>query len=451
MNCQYVMFSPVGTTDPISNYHDGAVLHIARKFRPSKIFLYLSKEMCELHERDDRYRKALALLGERLGTKFSVEFILRPDLADVHIFDYFYAEFEAIIKDIAEKNPGHVVLLNVSSGTPAMKGALQTLAAFLGGETFIPVQVSTPEAGANPRRDDFRAFSLSDEWECDEDNSERFRDRTEVSTTLALNVRLKKEIIARHIEARDYHAALDIAVEIEPYISRDAMRLLEAANARVMLDVSGVTKALAGTAFKVIPIEDSSLRNMAEYLLSLELKLRRAEYSDFMRGVTPLMADLFEQYLTKKLGVDMRRYCAAGDKQNGKLRPRRSLLERDERGRRMLETLDVEFNGYDDAKYFSSAQLLAIIRSDSAPSDTLEKLRNVETKCRNLAAHEIVSVTREWIKSECGYTPEDILRLLFDAAEMAGITRAKIAGSYDRMNDMILSALDGRPDGRRGV
>lgn len=35
----------MGTTDPISNNHDAALLHIARNYRPDKIVLVYSQEM----------------------------------------------------------------------------------------------------------------------------------------------------------------------------------------------------------------------------------------------------------------------------------------------------------------------------------------------------------------------------------------------------------------------
>ena len=38
----YVLFSPVGGTDPISNDRDGSMLHIARRYHPDHIMLFLS-------------------------------------------------------------------------------------------------------------------------------------------------------------------------------------------------------------------------------------------------------------------------------------------------------------------------------------------------------------------------------------------------------------------------
>ena len=34
-----VLISAVGDTDPFRNFHDGALIHIARKYRPEKVIL----------------------------------------------------------------------------------------------------------------------------------------------------------------------------------------------------------------------------------------------------------------------------------------------------------------------------------------------------------------------------------------------------------------------------
>ena len=96
----YILFSPVGTTDPITDNHDGAVLHICRKYKPKKVYLYLSKEMLELHQKDNRYCDALERLGKLLSHSFDVECIARPELTEVQVFDNFYMDFESLINGI---------------------------------------------------------------------------------------------------------------------------------------------------------------------------------------------------------------------------------------------------------------------------------------------------------------------------------------------------------------
>ena len=78
-----ILFSPIGGTDPISmnNCHDGAMLHICRVYKPTKIFLYMSQEMLKNQEADDRYRYALGKLFELQGrTDVKIIPIERPEL-----------------------------------------------------------------------------------------------------------------------------------------------------------------------------------------------------------------------------------------------------------------------------------------------------------------------------------------------------------------------------------
>ena len=46
-----ILFSPIGTTDPVRNCRDGACLHILRHYHPDKVVLYFTAEM-EKRERN---------------------------------------------------------------------------------------------------------------------------------------------------------------------------------------------------------------------------------------------------------------------------------------------------------------------------------------------------------------------------------------------------------------
>ena len=74
MNKKY-LFSPLGGTDPISqsNYKDGSMLHICRFEKPDKVYLYLSKEMVEYEQQDNRYSYCLNKLMELQNRTFEVE------------------------------------------------------------------------------------------------------------------------------------------------------------------------------------------------------------------------------------------------------------------------------------------------------------------------------------------------------------------------------------------
>lgn len=178
---EYILFSPIGTTDPITNCHDGAMLHIIRNYRPKKVWLYMSKEMIHFHEKDNRYIFCIEKLKQEESFDIETEIIERKDLVNVQYFDDFYKDFESELDKISKAEPERQILLNVSSGTPAMKAALYTIAALSEGK-YIAVQVSTPEKKSNPKRDDINKYDVEIEWECNIDRiKEEYIDRTEVA------------------------------------------------------------------------------------------------------------------------------------------------------------------------------------------------------------------------------------------------------------------------------
>ena len=156
----YVLFSPIGGTDPIENYADGPMLHICRVYKPKKVYLYLSAEMVKHQQDDQRYTCCLEKLSEKLGYALDVELIERPELKEVHLYESFYGEFEAQIVRIQKNHPESTLILNVSSGTPAMKATLLTLAAIVETYNALAVQVATPMKAQNPRGEKKQTFDL---------------------------------------------------------------------------------------------------------------------------------------------------------------------------------------------------------------------------------------------------------------------------------------------------
>jgi hypothetical protein len=137
-----ILFSPVGGTDPIKYLHDGSMIHICRVYKPDVVYLYLSKEMAENHRADNRYVYSIEKLGELLNHNFEIRIIERNELTNVHQYDVFYKDFRTIIIDIEKgMNKDDQLILNMASGTPAMKSALLVLAT-LAEYRFLPE--STP-------------------------------------------------------------------------------------------------------------------------------------------------------------------------------------------------------------------------------------------------------------------------------------------------------------------
>lgn len=79
--------------------------------------------------------------------------MIREDFVDVHLFDPILLDFKEILEDLCNNiDEDDELLLNISSGSPAMKSALQALTAFTE-RHMIPIQVSSPNKEVNTHED----------------------------------------------------------------------------------------------------------------------------------------------------------------------------------------------------------------------------------------------------------------------------------------------------------
>ena len=432
------LFSPIGNTDPIKYLRDGSMLHIARVYKPDVVIMYLSKEMLENHEKDNRYAETLKLLGEKLGHTFKVKIISREDLTDVQEYDSFYHEFHDIIADIEQKmDEDDRLLVNMASGTPAMKSALVVMAT-LAEYRFTPIQVSTPQKKSNSEYEDRDEYDVEMNWELDEDNEEGFTNRcTEVKCGNLITL-LKQDMIKKHLLAYDYHAAYEVGKEIGSDIGEDKLALLELADARMKLNLSRVNKIKIKYGYDFLPVKESNKEKMFEYALGLKVKVLREEYADFVRGITPLVVDMFEIIVKKYCGITIKDYCYY-DKKN--------IMKWDQKklqGTVALKALEDEYGKFKYGPVYS-VHLTIIIDSLSSEYSIKEKtrmLRKIEENVRNIAAHDIVSVTEEWVKKQTNKTPEEIMSLIQNLCMMIGIgTKKEQWDSYDAMNQEIINKM----------
>ncbi|NLJ57406.1 MAG: CRISPR-associated protein Csm6 [Tissierellia bacterium] len=437
-----VLFSSVGGTDPIKYFRDGAMLHILRVYKPDAVYLYLSKHMYNYHNKDNRYVYCIEKLGELLNHSFEVHLVKRPELEEVQDFDYFYEDFNRVISNIINEYKDYLILLNVSSGTPAMKGALQTMAA-LSEFKMIPIQVTTPLRKINIHDQNLDDYDVEVNWELNEDNDENFENRCVESKGENQLAAIKKNVVAKHIDAYDYVAALNVSNDIRDFLGEDLFKLLKAANYRLQLNFSGINTELKNTSYDILPVKDYERKIILEYLLSLNIKVLKEEYADFIRATTPVIAELFELVLKRICNIDLDAYSTKRKSNN--ILIRRWSREKLSRNPDLLEILDEYFLGGIEERPLASYHMSVIIEvycSDTKIKNTVRDLRNVEQRVRNLTAHEIVSVTDEWIKNETGYKSEEIINKLKYLANVSGMNISReLWGSYEKMNELIKSFL----------
>ena len=193
------MTSAVGTTDPISNNHDAALLHIARNYRPDKIVLVYSQEM---FIKQDLINKALLSI-EGYNPIIEIDStILNND--EVFLFDKMYEVMGLIVQKYT--NDDDEIILNLSSGTPQIISALFALNRINDYNTQA-IQVATPKKGAN------REYKPLTDSEIDalivenQDNSLDFVDRSIKDKSEKFTQALVKRHLRSLIASFDYQAA----------------------------------------------------------------------------------------------------------------------------------------------------------------------------------------------------------------------------------------------------
>ncbi len=441
MMSKKILFSPVGGTDPIKYLRDGSMLHICRHYRPDVVYLYLSHEMMEYHRKDNRYVDALERLGEYLAHHFEVILIDRDELIDVQKYDIFYKDFREEIRKIENMmTEGDELLVNMASGTPAMKSALLVIAT-LAELRFKPIQVSTPQKKMNAEHDDREDYDCVLNWELNEDNAKEAPNRCTEAECFNLIKMLKIEAIKKHVTAYDYTAALTVAEELrqDKDISEDAYCMLQIADARAKLNLRKISALANKKHYDIYPVREGDKQKIFEYVLVLQMKIAKQEYCDFIRGLTPLVVDLLENILKRECGINLSD-CCIENREGVRIWENQKLARVG-----ILQVLNKAYAGGFKGGPVYSAHIAKIIEDksdDIVLKQKVNEIVDVERKVRNPAAHTIVSVTEEWVKRETGKTPREIMENLKYLVVRSGIN-AKDSDwkSYDDMNDMIKKYL----------
>ena len=416
-----ILFSPVGTADPITALGDGPMLHIVRHYQPSVVTLFLSPAVAAFEDADHRYTAAIL----RLAPATTIRTVETPQ-TQVHRFDLFVPEFRALIEAFAAEFPGEEILLNTSSGTPAMQSALVAINAF-GIPATTAIQVSTPSSKMSSPgdRESPTNYDLDLMWDANEDNLPGSANRCFTATSAALGTLLERQNLKQLVNSYDYPAAATIAPQAR--LPRPTLDLITGVTRRANLDHDKAQKLLAGTEFAY------RAEPAAEYIAVLDLLRKRKQWAEFARATTPAIDAALQAALARYL-------------------PEHRYLSRD--GRLELRKLDNE-PAIKDAlhhrpsptpapkyRYLYTMDWLALLK-EFAPADhygTLTPLGDFAKRVRNTAAHEIVSISAEKLKQDSGLTAQELLDIL------ARETTADLT-LYDRINSEIVRQIDTAPLG----
>lgn len=220
------------------------------------------------------------------------------------------------------------------------------------------------------------------------------------------------------------------------------------------MDIKNIKKEDPVLYERFIPVKSSDSINIIEYALALKIKKEKEEYADFIRAVSPLLFDLYERILEKECGINIDEYT---EKSSNKMKTKiygskkwnKESLKAGEEVFDLLNMAYKERGGFKLTKGtdITNAHLNRIIyykTEDEALKKKIDQLSKVESRIRNLAAHQIISITDILIEEIAGIRSEgiwDIIRWLLERCKISKKGRLSLWDSYQEMNRYLADKL----------
>lgn len=290
-----VLISAVGDTDPFRNFHDGALIHIARKYRPEKVILIFSEHTAK---KQGNIEKALF----SIAPNYEPELIIHDSIIsdnEVHIFDVMFQRFSDILQEYYTKEDEFI--LNLSSATPQIKSALFVINR-LSGINVKAVQVSSPEHASNENIGHDNDENIDELIEVNEDNKVNFIDRTIEDNAEKFNQALLKKTARDFIEKFDYKAALDILDQLSDFPNLKSIRK----EIRDIVECLSKQDVPQGLRHKKLKEEEQKI--LSAYL-TIELQRERGNVSESFIRIKNLTEFILEDYIEKRNPGLIDDYC----------------------------------------------------------------------------------------------------------------------------------------------
>lgn len=409
-----VLFTCVGTTDPVRGYRDGSMLHIMRHYRPKKVYVFLTEEMGKDEEKDHRYSKAIQYAKEHwenydVAHTLVYSHVVNPQDLDV-VAKPLYDCFDRILQE----NPESEILINLSSGTPQMKTILSMIAMDGSIRTIKGIQVASPEgkSGTTERtnKDD---YAVEEELECNEDEEPSAPNRCTEPKLSSIERDRTRAQVRKLIEQRDYHALASFSTKLPASIQtlakhlalRNDLQSKEAENlSKEIKQDLGIDLYPHQGNFK--DAKGKQYKELSEYYLLLRNLERTQRYSEFVLRLNPFVTEMLQYILQDCLpehakGVIVTFYVGKVKR----VKFRGSVLH--DVMPDVAAELETECRFTLDDRDFGmrvGVPLLRKICQNKVPDFVLETLiacEQLNNDQRNLLAHQLHAITEQDIETYC--------------------------------------------------
>lgn len=415
-----ILFTCMGTSDPVRGYRDGPMLHILRWYRPERVCVFLTGEAAELNRRGDRI-SAMARHMKTGWKGYAPEIEVHTEnIPDPSDLDAVSGPVTEQVRRLSAENPEAEILLNLSSGTPQMKQVLAMLAADVRYPRTVGIQVKNPErASGSTERTNKADYSVADELECNEDELPEADNRCTEPAMLHLKRQQAREQILALLEQRNYSAVYAMKNSMPDQIKA----LVGHLEARDRLQDEAARKRAQNLRlpFPLYPVRpggrNSDYHQVSEAYLVLLNRQHRQQYEEMVLRLNPLVVRLQLRMMKdalSRLGLGLKDVIDRPYSQRPRFVPEklRAALPQ------VYAEVERAFNGQLRESDVSISLCCRILEQlpgvDREALDILKKCDLLNDSCRNELAHQLTAVTAEQLRSACGMEPAQLLRSLGD-------------------------------------
>lgn len=408
-----ILYSCMGTTDPVRTMKDGGLMHIMRFYRPSKVYLFLSAEITRRDREDNRIGKTFAFIRENWGGYDPEVIRLDTGIKDPSDMDALFDPMNGLLQRAMSENPGAEVLLNLSSGTPQMQMILAQMAL----DSRYPtqgIQVKNPEGqSGTAERTNTSKYPVDEALELNEDEETGAVNRCCVPKMIAVRRESVRNQLYSLLSQRNYSAIGQMGAELPASIAKLA-RHLDYRSRFLLNEAEKEAVSLSGMGLQAGPgVYPYPVYEMIEYFSMLKNLVYLKRYTDFMLRLNPFLVRFQEVLLGEKLkplGISSSDLIAVV---NGvkKIRPRWIGSKIPE----LLVYMENEFHCPIEERPISIRALnvmLAYFGVEKSVRNLLSDCERANNELRNSAAHDLFTITNADILRVCGSNAETLIRNL---------------------------------------
>ena len=408
-----VLFTCVGTTDPVRGEHDGPMLHIMRHYRPEKVYIFFSEEIYEKSLPDRRFERTFEDVKARWDYAPEAEYIL-SGIKEVQDVDVLYAPMYEAVENIRRESPESEILINLTSGTPQMQMIMSHIAL----DTRYRargIQVSNFErASGTSDRTNRRDYDIELELELNEDNEADAKNRCVEPRLFAVRREHTRQQVVALLEQRNF----DAVEQLRDVLPEELLGLVRHLARRNRLHSGEALKLSQGLElpFKLYAYKKgdrAEYGRSCEYYLMMKNLIRAGNCTEFLLHMEPLTLQLQLAMLNTLLyprRVKTTDFIVTGYKGNQMVDPALLQAACPELYAYYLAHMPMNWTAERrDVSIYACNILLDFFEplppKPAALFDCYEKLKEL----RNALAHELCTVTEEEIKAACGMDCNGIL------------------------------------------